>query len=101
MTEAEQFFRALNPAACDGRYLLLWTLADERSAFFTTGADALPYVKSHEKNLYAGVGLRWSDLGPKKRGTSAEVAGIFGLAADIDVKGEGHSDKAGRTLSPP
>lgn len=70
-------------------YVLVWTLPDRRSRFFTTNdlavaaRYAIDQTPSHE--VYVGCGLRTRDFGPHERGKAHDVTGIPGYWADLDV----------------
>jgi len=94
-SEARIFLEALSAGKPDELYLLLWTLPEKRSHWFQNIESAIKFAESlRERDLYVGVGLSGQDHGATRRCTSNEVAGIFGLWADIDLKSEAHSKTA-------
>lgn len=81
-------------------YLLLWTLREKRSHWFQNIESAIKFAESlGERDLYVGVGLSGKDHGATHRCPSNEVAGIFGLWADLDLKSEAHSKTRYQRLS--
>jgi hypothetical protein len=70
------------------QYVLIWTLPDKRSRWFTSIPDAADYV--------AGVNgsLSGKDYGPTRRCVSGEVTGIAGIGSDFDLLSEAHGKKA-------
>jgi hypothetical protein len=82
----------------DGGHILIWTIdADGRktSHWFPSSDEAAEFAvapESDERRVYVGVGWRERELGPHARGGDADVAGLVGLWADIDVAGEGHEN---------
>src|ERR1041385_260017 len=92
---ASKFLEALAAGKPDELYLLLWTLPEKRSHWFQHIDDAKKFAESRrERDLYVGVGLAGQDHGANRRCPSAEVAGIVGLWADLDLKSEAHSKTA-------
>lgn len=85
--DVHDFFSTVFGAASG--YVLVWTLPDRRSRFFTTNdlvaaaRYAIERTPSHE--VYVGCGLRSRDFGPAERGKAHDVAGIPGLWVDFDV----------------
>jgi putative DNA primase/helicase len=79
---------------CPGHlYFYLWTRQGKRSHWF--GCDALGEAAERasrlkDKDVYVGVALSAADLGPHRRIRAEEAAGVVGLWADVDVKGEAH-----------
>jgi len=94
-SEARIFLEALSASKPDELYLLLWTLPEKRSHWFQNIDTAIKFAESlRERDLYVGVGLSGQDHGATRRCPSNEVAGIFGLWADLDLKSEAHSKTA-------
>src|SRR5277367_3298230 len=94
-SEARVFLEALFAGKPDELHLLLWTLPEKRSHWFQNVEDAIRFAESlRERDLYVGVGLSGQDQGAARRCPSTEVAGIFGLWADLDLKSEAHSKTA-------
>lgn len=72
-------------------FLLVWTLPDKKSHWFTDVAQAEAFCAGCvHQDVYFGLGLRAMSHGPYKRGKVADVTGIPGLWVDVDVQGEGH-----------
>lgn len=80
----------------DDQYILIWTLPDKRSSWFTGVPEAAECVASinGSRDVYVGVGLSAKDYGPARRCVSDEVTAITGLASDFDLFSEAHSKKA-------
>ena len=77
------------------QYILIWTLQDKRSHWFTDVTKAAEFVVATTKDLdvYVGVGLSKEDHGPARRCKSEEVSGICGIGTDLDLKSEAHGNK--------
>jgi hypothetical protein len=76
-------------------YLLLWTHPDKQSHWYRDIAAAAEFVlKSRGLDVCVGVGLSMADHGAARRCVSAEIAGIAGFWADLDLKSDAHSKKA-------
>ena len=76
-------------------YILLWTHPDKQSHWYRDIAAAAEFVlKSRMLDVYVGVGLSMADHGPARRCVSAEIAGITGFWADLDLRSDAHSKKA-------
>jgi hypothetical protein len=76
-------------------YVLLWTHPDKQSHWYRDIAAAAEFVlKSRGLDVYVGVGLSMADHGPARRCVSAEIAGIAGFWADLDLRSDAHSKKA-------
>jgi len=80
----------------DEQYILIWTLPDKRSRWFTSVPDAAEYVAgvNGSKDVYVGLGLAGKDYGPTRRCVSGEVTGIAGIGSDFDLLSEAHGKKA-------
>lgn len=94
--EGQIFLETIFPEIPDGHAMLIWTLPDKRSEWFTSATAAWEYCESvrEEKDLYVGVGLRRPDqLGPGRRGGSDDVSALAGLALDFDFAGPTHKEK--------
>ena len=80
--------------SAEGGYLPLWQLPTKRSTWIpVTEAPAIveaALTLGVSGNLYNGVGLHPTSLGPHRRGAAASVCGIPGLWADFDLAGPGH-----------
>ena len=76
-------------------YILIWTLQDKRSHWFTGIAQAAEFVtaKTASMDVYVGVGLSKEDHGPGRRCVSEEVSCICGIGTDLDLKSEAHGRK--------
>jgi len=95
IVEAPLFLEALFAGKPDDLYVLLWTLPEKRSHWFRNVHDAIQFAESLARHdLYVGVGLSGQDYGPTRRCPSNEVAGIFGLWADLDLKSAAHPTAA-------
>jgi len=79
----------------EDQYILIWTLPDKHSQWFTALPAAAEYVASINgaKNIYVGIGLSGIDHGPTRRCVSEEVTAITGLAGDFDLLSEAHNGK--------
>jgi hypothetical protein len=90
--ETGRFLDALFGNMPDGVHLNVWTRQDRRSAWFQDTVQAEAYVAACvDRDVYVAVGLSARDLGPHHRSGNADVAGIVGFAADLDVAGPGHA----------
>ena len=90
-----RFLEALFAEKPSDLYLLIWTLADKRSYWFQLVADAVRFVESlNSQDIYVGVGLSSEDRGLHQRCVSADVAGIVGVAVDIDLRSSAHVKSA-------
>jgi hypothetical protein len=80
----------------DDQRILIWTLPDKRSRWFTDIAAAAEYVASVNgaRDVYVGVGLAGQDYGPTHRCLSEEITGLAGMWADLDLFSEAHGKKA-------
>src|SRR5437773_67516 len=89
--EARAFLAALFGSKPEGLFILVWTLHDKSSRWFTNVDDAVVYVESvGTRDVYVGVGLSPADFGLKNRCVSDAVAGIVGFWADLDLKSDAH-----------
>ena len=90
--DAGQFLRELWGDPPPG-YVLVWMLPQKHSTwYFKLDGVAAQLEGYADRDIYTGVGIAAPDakLTSKTRVTSANVAGIPGLWADIDVAGLGH-----------
>ena len=90
--DAGQFLRELWEDPPPGQ-VLVWMLPQKRSTwYFKLDGVAAQLEGYADRDIYTGVGIAAPDakLTSKTRVTSANVAGIPGLWADIDVAGLGH-----------
>lgn len=89
------FFKLLWQFKPEELYVLLWTHPDKQSHWYRDIATAAEFVlKSRGLEVYVGVGLSMADHGPARRCVSAEIAGITGFWADLDLRSDAHSKKA-------
>ena len=80
------FLKALWENKPEERYILIWTLPDKRSHWFTDVAAAAQFVANvNFLDVYVGVGLAREDHGPTHRCVSDEIDGISGFWADLDL----------------
>lgn len=83
----EAFLHALFGDKPENLYVLLWTLQDKRSRWFTDlgalATEARMLAETHD--VYIGVGLASKDYGATHRAPASEIAGIAGFWADVDV----------------
>jgi hypothetical protein len=93
MTDIELFLSTLFAAKPAPFHILLWELAKKQSHFFLDWRDAAAFASTHNVNIYAGGGLSPQDYGAHERCKMANIAGIVGLYADIDVLGGAHKSK--------
>jgi hypothetical protein len=92
------FLRRRWGAAPPGLYVLVWTKAGQRkrSGWISVGAlqeaeaTLAPFYAADAGDIWAGVGLSPADNGPHKRCDADQIAGVAGLWADIDIRGEAH-----------
>jgi len=93
LTQARPFLDAIFGNAAAGEFLLLWTLPDRRSAWFSdvdTACAALAAPSYENKDVYAGMCTSPADMGASRRCDAANVASMGCLWADIDVGAGGH-----------
>src|ERR1700743_2581792 len=61
------------------------------SHWFRDLQQAIKYVETRSHcNIYTGIGLSSSDFGEFRRCESQYVAGMVGLAADVDLRSAAH-----------
>jgi len=87
LAAAELFLGTLYPEGIPkGMSLLIWTKQDKSSAWFNSTGDAAVYAisKAPERDVYAGVCLRVSDLGRRQTGKIETIRLIPGLWGDFD-----------------
>jgi hypothetical protein len=95
---SQVFLHALWDGKPDEHYILLWTLADKRSAWFQKIDAAAAYVAAQgAADIYTGVGLAPQDYGPDQRCKSEDIAGISGLWADLDIHSPAHDKPLPKT----
>ena len=80
----------------EDQFILVWTLPDKRSRWFTSVPEAAEYAGSINsgRDVYVGLGLSGKDYGPNYRCVSKEITGITGVGSDFDLFSEAHSRKA-------
>jgi hypothetical protein len=94
-SEIRLFLEALFAGKPDDLYVLLWTLPEKQSHWFRRVDDAVQFAGSlPDHDLYVGVGLSGQDHGSTRRCQSNEVAGMFGLWADLDLRSDAHPKAA-------
>jgi hypothetical protein len=95
---AAGFLRRRFGNAPDNLHILVWAKKGDHkeshwlSVAQLTDAESFlePFTKTTAGDVYAGVGLSPENFGRHKRCPKEQVAGIAGLWADIDVKGQAH-----------
>jgi len=70
-------------------YLLIWTAAGKRSAWFRSVKDAAEYAHRCKGDTYVGVGLSKRDYGPTQRAKAAQIVCVPALWLDIDYQSPG------------
>lgn len=90
-----EFLDALFGRCPPDLYLLIWELIGKRSTWFRIANldEAAEFAASRTGDTYFGVGLSPEDFGPSNRCEADKTAGIVGLWADIDIKGDAHKAK--------
>jgi hypothetical protein len=90
-----EFLNALWQYKPEDQHILIWTLPEKRSRWFTSVPAAAEYVTALKKcDVYVGIGLAGKDYGPAHRCVSDQITGIAGIGADFDLASEAHSKKA-------
>lgn len=86
-TEIRAFLDALFGDKPDNLYMLIWTLKNKRSAWFTDLDRAAVYAAAQaaQTDVYVGVSLSQRDYGASARCPAAQAAGIVGLWVDLDI----------------
>lgn len=76
-------------------FILLWRSAGRRSSWFKSASGAADWLDKQKdrRNIYVGVGLSPSQMGVHQRCKQAEVSGVVGVWADIDVLHPCHKKK--------
>jgi putative DNA primase/helicase len=98
LTIAADFLRRRFGTAPPDQYILVWTKSGNAKRSSWLPVSQLPHAESFlarfctpsAGDVYAGVALSPKDFGPSNRCEADKVAGIAGLWADLDVKGEAH-----------
>lgn len=80
----------------DGCYHHLWTLADKRTHWAETPAQAAELAMRHAtaSDVYFGPGATVETLGAAHRPRAEQIEAIPAIWVDVDVLGEGHAEKA-------
>ncbi len=90
-SSTRQFVEALFSSKPEELRILIWTLADRGSRWFSDVESAIRYAESASgQDVYIGVGLSGRDYGADHRCPSSEIAAIGGLWADIDLRSDAH-----------
>jgi hypothetical protein len=89
------FLNLLWGAKPNEHYILLWTLQDKRSHWFQDVAEAADFASAaaSSQDVYVGLALSQTDLGPMRRCKSEEASGICGIGSDLDLKSDAHGVK--------
>jgi|GEM_PF-5961282 len=93
LAQARPYLDSLFGNAGAGEHLLIWTLPDRRSAWFSdvdAACTALALPQYEDKDIYAGMCTSPADMGAARRCDAANVASMGCLWADIDVGATGH-----------
>lgn len=89
------FLRSLFGAKPEETRILIWTLHNKLSRWASTVEEAVAFVEETASlDTYVGVALSPKSYGSDHRCPANEVAGIAGLYADVDIKGDAHAVKA-------
>src|SRR5262245_51620862 len=101
MSETVKFLDLMFGKCPPDLYVLIWQLAGKESVWgqvsVLKGLARICHFKRGD--YYFGVGLSPKDYGPKNRCEADKTAGIVGLWADIDIKGDAHkNEKLPRTV---
>lgn len=89
--ETRDFLTALFEWKAPEHYILIWTLADKRSAWFNEISQAVSYVEGKKgEDIYVGVGLAAEDRGPHRRCAEGEIAAVVGIVLDVDYQSDVH-----------
>lgn len=98
LDSTKQFLSALFGDKPSALHVLVWTLQNRRSQWFTDLDAAAEYAQrqASDKDVYVGVGMAPDEVAShpdawKQRCPTAKVAGIVGLWADVDVLDPVHS----------
>ena len=93
------FLNLLWQAKPEDLHILIWTLRNKKSHWFRDITAAAKFVESvFGADVYVGVGLASRDYGPHYRCVSDQIAGLAGLAADLDLKSEAHNKPLPATI---
>jgi hypothetical protein len=91
----EVFLQELFGGKPAGSYILLWTLHDKKSRWFTDPKAAAAHVATlGSVDVYFGCGLSPQDYGPSARCRAQDILGITSLWMDVDILSQGHQKKA-------
>ncbi|MGI8958552.1 MAG: hypothetical protein ACR2IV_02095 [Bryobacteraceae bacterium] len=98
-SEAHRFLEMLFAGKPNELHILVWTLHDKTSHWFTEVQHAAQFVLGRKRHdVYVGVGLAARDYGATNRCPSDEVAGICGFWADFDLKSDAHPKSLPATI---
>ncbi|MCC6777841.1 MAG: hypothetical protein IT537_14600 [Hyphomicrobiales bacterium] len=88
----KEFLTLLWGAKPEQQYVLLWTLPDKRSHWFTDLDKAAEFAAEvgQQKDVYVGVGCSKEQYGPARRCKSEEITGLSGLGTDLDLLSAAH-----------
>lgn len=84
MNHAFQFLNMLWEGKEEEDHVLIWTLKDKQSRWFTEVQDAAEYASQCDTDTYIGVSTSPDDRGPHARCPAQEVSSICGLWVDLD-----------------
>lgn len=91
MSDTMLFLNALFQQKPTDSHILVWTLPDKESYWFTDTAQASKLAATKDgKDVYFGVGVSPKPFGLKGRCKANDIAGIPGLWLDIDYGVDGH-----------
>jgi hypothetical protein len=97
-TEAFTFLDLLFRGCPSESFLLVWTKDQEemRSTWFpaTQIERAATFASEQRCDTYFGAALSPKNFGPKRRCPAEKAAGVLGVWADVDIRGEAHKEKA-------
>jgi len=71
-------------------YALIWTFADKQSHWYRDVTAIARDVPQWAGDVYIGMGLSPKDFGATDRCKEADIMGIMGLWADLDIGSIGH-----------
>ena len=78
----------------DSAQILIWTMPDKLSSWFTDSAAATQYAGTRNNcDVYYGLGISSKSYGATQRCKADDVMGISALWADIDILTTGHKKK--------
>jgi len=96
--QARQFLDALFGQKAETEHVLIWTLSDKRSAWFSDIDGAAAFVRANSaRDVYVGVSASPQAHGADQRlkieGGERLPSSLSALFADIDIAGPGHQKK--------